>query len=91
VKIAIAGAPVGIVPGLLEIIYNPGTCIVYYVSAGARELHLFWPLRGFERLDRGVEISGYRLRKKLGIPTEINLFDYFMGGSEGKKVGARKG
>jgi DNA-binding CsgD family transcriptional regulator len=25
---------------------------------------------------RGVEISRYRLRKKLGIPTEISLFDY---------------
>lgn len=25
---------------------------------------------------RGVEISRYRLRKKLGIPTEVNLFDF---------------
>ena len=28
---------------------------------------------------RGVEISRYRLRKKLGIPSETNLFDYLMG------------
>src|SRR6476659_11321000 len=28
---------------------------------------------------RGVEISRYRLRKKLGIPTEMNLFEYLMG------------
>jgi DNA-binding CsgD family transcriptional regulator len=27
---------------------------------------------------RGVEISRYRLRKKLGIATEINLFDFLM-------------
>jgi DNA-binding CsgD family transcriptional regulator len=27
---------------------------------------------------RGVEISRYRLRKKLGIPTEMNLFDFLM-------------
>jgi DNA-binding CsgD family transcriptional regulator len=27
---------------------------------------------------RGVEISRYRLRKKLKIPTEINLFDFLM-------------
>ncbi len=27
---------------------------------------------------RGVEISRYRLRKKLGIPSETNLFDYLM-------------
>lgn len=27
---------------------------------------------------RGVEISRYRLRKKLGIPTELNLFDFLM-------------
>lgn len=27
---------------------------------------------------RGVEISRYRLRKKLGIPTETNLFDFLM-------------
>jgi DNA-binding CsgD family transcriptional regulator len=27
---------------------------------------------------RGVEISRYRLRKKLEIPTEINLFDYMV-------------
>jgi ligand-binding sensor domain-containing protein/DNA-binding CsgD family transcriptional regulator len=27
---------------------------------------------------RGVEISRYRLRKKLSIPTEINLFDFLM-------------
>jgi ligand-binding sensor domain-containing protein/DNA-binding CsgD family transcriptional regulator len=26
---------------------------------------------------RGVEIGRYRLRKKLGVPTEINLFNYF--------------
>ncbi len=28
---------------------------------------------------RGVEISRYRLRKKLGIPTEMSLFDYLIG------------
>ncbi len=28
---------------------------------------------------RGVEISRYRLRKKLGIPTEVNLFDFLIG------------
>jgi ligand-binding sensor domain-containing protein/DNA-binding CsgD family transcriptional regulator len=28
---------------------------------------------------RGVEIGRYRLRKKLQIPTEINLFDYLIG------------
>jgi ligand-binding sensor domain-containing protein/DNA-binding CsgD family transcriptional regulator len=39
---------------------------------------------------RGVEIGRYRLRKKLGIPTEINLFDYFMRTGERKKVGAGK-
>jgi DNA-binding CsgD family transcriptional regulator len=27
---------------------------------------------------RGVEISRYRLRKKLGIPTEVSLFDFLM-------------
>lgn len=27
---------------------------------------------------RGVEISRYRLRKKLGIPAEVNLFHYLM-------------
>ena len=27
---------------------------------------------------RGVEISRYRLRKKLELPTEISLFDYLM-------------
>jgi len=27
---------------------------------------------------RGVEISRYRLRKKLGIPSDINLFDYLI-------------
>lgn len=27
---------------------------------------------------RGVEISRYRLRKKLGIPTEVNLFDFLL-------------
>ena len=27
---------------------------------------------------RGVEISRYRLRKKLGLPTEVNLFDFMM-------------
>jgi DNA-binding CsgD family transcriptional regulator len=27
---------------------------------------------------RGVEISRYRLRKKLGIPTDVNLFDFLM-------------
>jgi DNA-binding CsgD family transcriptional regulator len=34
---------------------------------------------------RGVEISRYRLRKKLRIPTEINLFSYFTGFSTSKK------
>ncbi|MEY2917988.1 MAG: hypothetical protein RIS73_1702, partial [Bacteroidota bacterium] len=28
---------------------------------------------------RGVEISRYRLRKKLGIASEINLFNYLIG------------
>ncbi|HEV7782551.1 MAG TPA: triple tyrosine motif-containing protein [Chitinophagaceae bacterium] len=28
---------------------------------------------------RGVEISRYRLRKKLGIPTDVNLFDFLTG------------
>ena len=28
---------------------------------------------------RGVEISRYRLRKKLGIPNDYNLNDYMMG------------
>lgn len=28
---------------------------------------------------RGVEISRYRLRKKLQLPTEVNLFDYLLG------------
>jgi hypothetical protein len=27
---------------------------------------------------RGVEISRYRLRKKLGISTDMNLFDYLI-------------
>jgi DNA-binding CsgD family transcriptional regulator len=27
---------------------------------------------------RGVEIGRYRLRKKLGIPSETNLFDYLI-------------
>jgi DNA-binding CsgD family transcriptional regulator len=27
---------------------------------------------------RGVEISRYRLRKKLGISSEVNLFDFLM-------------
>jgi DNA-binding CsgD family transcriptional regulator len=27
---------------------------------------------------RGVEISRYRLRKKLQVPTEVNLYDYFI-------------
>ena len=31
---------------------------------------------------RGVEISRYRLRKKLQIPTETNLFDFLLGFSE---------
>ena len=35
---------------------------------------------------RGVEISRYRLRKKLGIPTEVNLFQFLMNfnGTNGK-------
>lgn len=28
---------------------------------------------------RGVEVSRYRLRKKLQLPTEINMFNYFLG------------
>ena len=32
---------------------------------------------------RGVEISRYRLRKKLGIPTESSLFDYLIGVQKG--------
>jgi ligand-binding sensor domain-containing protein/DNA-binding CsgD family transcriptional regulator len=36
---------------------------------------------------RGVEISRYRLRKKLGIPTETNLFDFLMAvHTKGKNV-----
>ena len=37
---------------------------------------------------RGVEISRYRLRKKLGIPTEMNLFEYLIGlnGEDKSKV-----
>ena len=27
---------------------------------------------------RGVEISRYRLRKKLGLPSEVGLFDYLI-------------
>jgi DNA-binding CsgD family transcriptional regulator len=27
---------------------------------------------------RGVEISRYRLRKKLQLPSEVNLFDYLI-------------
>jgi DNA-binding CsgD family transcriptional regulator len=27
---------------------------------------------------RGVEISRYRLRKKLALPTQMNLFDFLM-------------
>ena len=27
---------------------------------------------------RGIEISRYRLRKKLGISSEVNLFDYLI-------------
>ena len=44
---------------------------------------------------RGVEISRYRLRKKLKIPTEINLFDFLMElhsrgkGGPGSPVGTR--
>jgi DNA-binding CsgD family transcriptional regulator len=33
---------------------------------------------------RGVEISRYRLRKKLMIPTEMSLFDYMMTIQQGK-------
>jgi DNA-binding CsgD family transcriptional regulator len=36
---------------------------------------------------RGVEISRYRLRKKLHIPTEINLFDFLMELHSRGKVG----
>jgi hypothetical protein len=35
---------------------------------------------------RGVEISRYRLRKKLHIPTEANLFDYLMQAVKEKNV-----
>jgi ligand-binding sensor domain-containing protein/DNA-binding CsgD family transcriptional regulator len=37
---------------------------------------------------RGVEISRYRLRKKLKIPTEINLFDFLMALHSGGKGGS---
>ena len=43
--------------------------------------------RSLDDSPSGVGIGRYRLRKKLGIPTEINLFDYFIGGGEGKEVG----
>ena len=33
---------------------------------------------------RGVEISRYRLRKKLGLATEVSLFDYLMSLSQHK-------
>jgi DNA-binding CsgD family transcriptional regulator len=33
---------------------------------------------------RGVEISRYRLRKKLGLPTEMSLFDFLLATVEGK-------
>jgi len=29
---------------------------------------------------RGVEIGRYRLRKKLGLPTEMNLFEFLLNG-----------
>ena len=35
---------------------------------------------------RGVEISRYRLRKKLQIPTEVNLFNYLLNVHSGKTV-----
>jgi DNA-binding CsgD family transcriptional regulator len=34
---------------------------------------------------RGVEISRYRLRKKLEIPTEMNLFNFLLNLQEGKR------
>ena len=36
---------------------------------------------------RGVEISRYRLRKKLQIPTEVNLFDFLLNLHDGKSSG----
>ncbi len=36
---------------------------------------------------RGVEISRYRLRKKLQIPTEVNLFDFLLNLHAGKSPG----
>jgi ligand-binding sensor domain-containing protein/DNA-binding CsgD family transcriptional regulator len=41
---------------------------------------------------RGVEISRYRLRKKLGIPTEVNLFEYLMNlnGEDNSKIKSQK-
>ena len=36
---------------------------------------------------RGVEISRYRLRKKLELPTSVNLFDFLLSIDEGKKGG----
>ena len=35
---------------------------------------------------RGVEISRYRLRKKLGIPTETNLFDFLIEAAPAEKM-----
>lgn len=34
---------------------------------------------------RGVEISRYRLRKKLGVPTEVSMFNYFAEFADAKK------
>jgi len=34
---------------------------------------------------RGVEINRYRLRKKLKLPTEVNLYNYFTDFSISKK------
>jgi DNA-binding CsgD family transcriptional regulator len=31
---------------------------------------------------RGVEISRYRVRKKLGIPTDVNLYDFLIGAQD---------
>lgn len=39
---------------------------------------------------RGVEISRYRLRKKLQIPTEMNLFNYLLNVHTGKSTGEVK-
>jgi hypothetical protein len=39
---------------------------------------------------RGVEISRYRLRKKLQIPTQMNLFNFLMGIKKGNGIRNRE-